>query len=1369
MSGAPDHASTRSRVRLAASCALLCGLAFVQAPGFQVADTKFDLVADPVGFLGRAAHLWDAGGAFGQLQNQAYGYWWPMGPFFALFHLLDTPGWVVQRLWLSLVLCVAFLGAARLARALGVRSDVAVVVAGFAYALSPRMVSTVGPISIEAWPSAVAPWVLLALVLGSRQGSARRHALAAALAVTMVGGVNAAATFATLPLGVIWVLSRRPGPRRRTLMIWWPLFTLLGTLWWLVPLFVLGGYSPPFLDYIETASVTTFPTTLFDTLRGTTAWVPYVDRTWVGGNELLTTYALQLNTGLVVLLGLAGLAMRDNPHRRFLAWSVLVGLVLVTAGHLGAVQGVLADPLHTALDGVLAPLRNVHKFDPVVRVPMVMGLAWAVESAVRRSSTAVVQVRGRSVRVASHVGLVVLALVGVTGSAVPALAGHLTPVPPTLGTPSYWDETVGWIDAHTGDGSVALLAPGSGFADYLWGSPRDEPVQYLSARSWAVRNAVPLAPPGNIRMLDAFEDRMQQGQGSPGLAAYLGRAGVRFLVVRNDLRPDDDVPSPVLVRRALDDSPGFREVATFGPEVGGGSSITAEGRRLVVDGGWQSTSRAVEVYRVDGTEPVESAGPPTRVVGGPEDLLGLTDAGLLPAGPTELAVDAGDTAPEGPWVLTDGLQRRERFFGRSHDAYSATTTPGDVPRSGNPTSDYLPAGAGPWLTRARLVGVSALSASASASDANAVGGARPGALPFAAVDGDPGTAWVSRATSGPGPRWWAARLSESIALPSVQVTLSTTAEDTTRVRVRTDSAVSRTVELDPGETRSIELDGSTTRSLRVESVGPVKGELVLAEVAWLGEGAVSRPLVLPSTPEAWGNPTAVLLRTLSDTRTGCLVVGGRTPCVESRAVAAEEPRGLDRRLVLAQDAAYPVDLSARPVGGPDLYAALQRGRLLSATGSTVGVPDARASGIAAIDGDPGTSWTPRLDDENPRLALNWVGKRRVDGVTLSVPADAPVRRPTAVRLTSPDGDRTFSLDSRGRGTFAPLRTDRVVLQLSSDEQAASVDGAGVGSSLPIGVSEAQLSGLPSSVRPLSGVTRQRRCGSGPTLVVDGQELRTRLVASRAALYAHRSVPAEICGSQQQVLLRQGENSARSTPSPLAVADTLVLGQAVTGSPVVAVRAGGDRTTGRELGSAPGDAVVVEHRNVNPGWTATQGGQEVSPVVVDGWQQGWRTDGSGTPIVTRFAPDTVYRLGLFAGALVALLLLLLAAVPARRWPGRSAPALDARGSSPRVQVGVALVASLLLAGWTGVVVGAAGLLLARVVRRSGHAAPWVVAAPLLVAASAYAVVPWGDADGWAGSWAWPAYLVLLAVCAALLAGEEPSHRDRSRSAGSSTSR
>ena len=72
------------------------------------------------------------------------------------------------------------------------------------------------------------------------------------------------------------------------MLLWWPLFVLLGTLWWLVPLFTLGAYSPAFLDFIESAAVTTFPTTLFDALRGTSNWVPYVDAQSPAGRDLLT-------------------------------------------------------------------------------------------------------------------------------------------------------------------------------------------------------------------------------------------------------------------------------------------------------------------------------------------------------------------------------------------------------------------------------------------------------------------------------------------------------------------------------------------------------------------------------------------------------------------------------------------------------------------------------------------------------------------------------------------------------------------------------------------------------------------------------------------------------------------------------------------------------------------------------------------------------------------------------------------------------------------------------------------------------------------------------------------------------------------------
>ena len=276
---------------------------------------------------------------------------------------------------------VAFTGSAKVTRSLGVRSDLACLVAGFAYALSPRMLTTLGPSSIEAWPSALAPWVLLPLVIGSTRGSPRRAAALSALAVAMVGGVNAAATFAVIPLGVVWLLTRTPGPRRRALMLWWPVFTLLGTLWWLVPLFVMGSYSPPFLDFIETDVGHDLPDhDLRHDARHLRLGPLRLPRTSRAGNDLLREPYLILDSA-VRAAARAGRAHCDRrtPHRTFLGARSSAGLLMVAAGHRGAVEGWFADDIRAPLDGALAPLRNVHKFDPVIRLPLVVGLAFVVE------------------------------------------------------------------------------------------------------------------------------------------------------------------------------------------------------------------------------------------------------------------------------------------------------------------------------------------------------------------------------------------------------------------------------------------------------------------------------------------------------------------------------------------------------------------------------------------------------------------------------------------------------------------------------------------------------------------------------------------------------------------------------------------------------------------------------------------------------------------------------------------------------------------------------------------------------------------------------------------------------------------------------
>jgi arabinofuranan 3-O-arabinosyltransferase len=242
------------RLRLGAVCLVITLLVFTQSSALIAADTKFDLVVTPWRFLTAAVSAWDPTSDAGTLQNQSYGYLFPMGPFFVLGHWMHLTPWVIQRAWESLLVIAAFLGVVRLSRLLGIAGFWPRVAAGLAYALAPRTLMEIGVISSELLPVVVAPWVLIPLVRGSLggwyAGSARRAAAWSGVALLFAGGTNAAATLAILPIPIVWLATRERGPRRAALIRWWTLAVALACLWWTVPLVVLGKYSPPFLNWI---------------------------------------------------------------------------------------------------------------------------------------------------------------------------------------------------------------------------------------------------------------------------------------------------------------------------------------------------------------------------------------------------------------------------------------------------------------------------------------------------------------------------------------------------------------------------------------------------------------------------------------------------------------------------------------------------------------------------------------------------------------------------------------------------------------------------------------------------------------------------------------------------------------------------------------------------------------------------------------------------------------------------------------------------------------------------------------------------------------------------------------------------------------
>ncbi|HEU4675658.1 MAG TPA: alpha-(1-_3)-arabinofuranosyltransferase family protein [Motilibacteraceae bacterium] len=1352
------HAMRRTALLLA-----LVAVAFVQQPGQIVPDTKLDLSVAPGRFLAGAWHLWDPTTAMGSLRNQAYGYLWPMAPFFALGHALGLPAWVVQRAWWALLLVLAAAGTERLAARLGIGTPSTRLIAAASYALSARTVSEVGAVSAEVWPLALAPWVLLPLVTGAQGGSERRAAARSGLALACVGGVNAAATLMTLPLAAWWLLTRAPGPRRRRLAAWWSLAVLLATTWWVVPLLLLGRFSPPFLDWIESAAVTTSQASAANALRGVTHWVPYLASAggpqWPAGWDLLTVRTLVLAGGLLAAVGVAGLAWRGLPERGFLVGGALVGLVLLTAGHVGAGAGPFAAPVAHLLDGPLAAFRNTHKADPVLRLPLALGLAHLL-AAVRLRPV-------RQLPLARH-AVPALGALAVLAAAAPALVGALPQPGAFAAVPGYWRQTADWLDGQPGQGRVLVL-PGAMASAYGWGAPRDDVLQPLLDRPWAERDGVPLGTAGAIRVLDAVETRLGSGEGSVGLAPFLARAGIEFVVLRNDLDwVGTGAPEPLLVHQTLARSRGLHRVAGFGPVVGG-----TQLPDTYVDRGLDLPYPAVEVWRVlpyRGPAELRQAGQLLDVVGGPEDLLTLEDTGMLGQ---RASVLAGDPLPAGLTpggaVLTDGYRRREVDFGSVRDNVSSTLTADQPFLADRAAHDYdlSPPRA---RTVIRFEGATSASASSSAADASALVGRNPAYRPDAAFDGDPATSWRSGGFRPAVGQWVQLDLGTARALADVQVTVpeDPAVADASRVLVTTDTGRAQTDLAARGSTTTLAVPPGPTRHLRV-TVTAVRsgGQAGFAEITV--PGVQVRRVVVAPTPSATAiAPRTVVLRVPPGARGGCAFAGRRPLCAQGLARPGEQT-SIDDDVALAAGS-YDVSATAVSRPGPALDALLQPvGPALSASASSTLVPDPADRPQTVVDRDLGTGWTASAADAAPTLTLTLPEPRRLTGLQLLVDPALAASRPAAVQVSVGGRSSTEPVDAEGYVRFRPVTAQQVRLRFTAVDPRWSLSTSGVRSRLPVGVSEIRLLGADDLRRGVDPSARvEIPCGYAPPLTVDGRALPTRAGGRLGDLLTGAPLRLTTCtggplrlaaGGHRVTLAPSGELAPRSlTLRPAAPP----AGEAPSVVPRLVAWGPEHRTV--QVPAADVARVLTVHENANDGWRAALGGRALAPVRIDGWQQGWLVPAGASGVVTLdYGPARPYRAGLVVGGLLVLTLLALALLPARAAPARPAARALQRPIAAPVVAAVVLVLAF---GWTGLLALAVASAVLALVRGRGPGAGALAAGIAAAGAAALAAArPWPSAAP--GASGWPAQLLALAAVACALLVGLPGRRSFRRRKGRST--
>lgn len=1308
-----------SRLRMTAYCLVLTALAFVQQPGRIVGDTKFDLVADPARFLARATHLWDPSAAFGQIGNQAYGYFWPMGPFFLLGHALAIPEWVVQRLWWSALLCLAFVGTVKVARALDLGKPWTQVVGGFAFALSAHVLTLLGPTSVEAWPSAWAPWVLLPLIHASREGSIRRGAALSALAVAMCGGVNATAVSATLPLGVLWLVTRERGGVRLRLFGWWSLFTILATVWWVVPLLLLGRYSVPFLDYIENAPITTLPTDISDILGGTSDWVAYISsEDWVAGHLLGTTPFLLVNAAVVAGAGVAGIARRDNPERSFLLLGVLVGVALVSFGYVGPLDGWWSHDRLALLDAELAPFRNLHKYDVVLRLSLVLGLAHFLTVMAESMRFAVAKMPQRVVTMA--------VVVSVVGLAVPAYAGRLAPPGSFDGVPEYWRRAAAYLaDAP---GGVALEVPANAFGDYRWGSPHDDVLQPLMSASapWAARNIIPLAQPGNVRMLDAVTQIVEGGRPNPALASFLAANGVGYLVVRNDLSATrSGAPDPVVLHQALDGSPRLFKVAEFGPTIGADAVSYKKGIRIVSNRGRQAGYRAVEIYAVAGARGQVSAwtAQSVPVVAG-DPAAGLTHDAEILDGPTILAGDASEPFRSSPTVLTDGLRRREMAFTSVRSNESATMTRGQPwTIRGVVHNHRIYPQQRRFETQARWVGVASVEASSSRSDADTAPPVRRDQSPGEAIDRAPWTEWVSGDPWGAVGQWWRVALERPTALDEVRIRAGDQdGPAVTRLRITT-SVGSRVADAPhPGSAATYSLPDGATKFLEIRAVA-VKGggrgfRFSIAEVRL--PGVEARRFL--ATPNLFDRPPDEILLNREVGRPPCVVVGDATACDDFWELFGEQELTVRRIVRMPADAEYVAQLTATPRRGPAAVRKVSRALPVHVETSEPLSRTIRASGLAVLDGDPRTAWVA-APGGTPYLRLTWDRPTALSTIAIDLSASVPGARPRKVLLTAGTESRTVPLVG-GRGTFDRLVTDEVRIDFPSVERAYSFEHAEA-VRLPVAVGEVRFPGSevptvdPDGPLPFA-------CGTGPAVSVNGEAQRSRLDATLSTILSGETLPATLC-SDGRVSLRAGDNrlelsrAVLSRPEGLSLTRSSAPGTAGPQRVDVAAKAWTPTARTVRVASRSKPALLVVNENINAGWVAESKGHTLRPQRVNGWVQGWvLPPGPATQVVLRFTPNRGYQWALLGGLAALVVVVAAAAIPGRRRLGWAAAS---HGESWPL-FAVALVAGGLIAGWVGFGLMAVAVALGRTLKAWAWAG-YVAGASVALAGVAQALARGND--------------------------------------------
>ena len=467
-----------------------------------------------------------------------------------------------------------------------------------------------------------------------------------------------------------------------------------------------------------------------------------------------------------------------------------------------------------------------------------------------------------------------------------------------------------------------------------------------------------------------------------------------------------------------------------------------------------------------------------------------------------------------------------------------------------------------------------------------------------------------------------------------------------------------------------------------------------------------------------------------------------------------------RAFTVAHSATLRLQASALALPGPGLDSLLDALPARPGPGvlqvSVASTPGAEPPGFPAslISGSGSMRWT--AEGTSPVIHLRWQGQRHIGSLIVRPAAGLP-STPLTVKITSPDGTREASIGAGGLARFAtPLTTDRMDVSFPRVRQATIVTLTGQLETLPVRLSQLSVPALAGLRAVTPNDSFSLACGRGPALTVDGQVYQTSVSGTLGELSQYLPLPVRLCAPGGALSLGAGRHTlTAATPGTFAVTDLSLASGAPSSSGVsgaaraVAIRSWQPDQGRLSIGRGAASYLEV-HENYNLGWAAALNGQPLTPVRLDGWQQGFVVPaGAGGTITLTFRPAATYHLALLASLLAAAILLALAA-----WsflaPGQGGAAMTGAGGERqrwgRGWIGVVGVTALIL-----VAGGVVALVVPVLAWLAGRVRLPVLAFGAMVASGLLAAVrPFGT--GLLGPFGWPAQAcALVALAAALIAG------------------